>query len=235
MIFKNYYGEPIEVPHTHKVEDTQASVPMISANDTELLSSNSAVLTYYSTTLSPTIQNETVGARKVMVFSVTSSDLNGNLVLKIPTSTTLLPTKEYILVLEPIEDANTKTNIISMNFGVNSTYDFNNGVCIVEDIIRPVINYGEKISYMYKLRPQENIKSLIVYLYTITKITTSSKKLFKISLREASYENIDGASIVTTSKTGFMSAEDKNKLEKIDDMAEYIEAKLQNALFYSKQ
>lgn len=234
-IFKDYDGNILNIDHTHKVEDTKASRMVIGAAQSELFNKSTIDLKYYSTTLTPVIENETIGSRDVMNISVniTNEELNGNLVLKMSTSTPLLPTKEYVLLLEPVEDVNSKTNVISMDFGTVAPYNFNNATYISEDIIRPVNNYGSKISYMYKIRPKQNINSIIVYLYTLTKVTGIKKKLLKISIREAEYQEQNTTAIVTKEETGFMSAEDKAKLEKINTYSIYIDDKLQNALFYT--
>lgn len=235
-VFKDYNGNTLNVAHIHQVSDTKGtrSTPYVGA--TELLNKTTINLKYYSTTLTVTTATEKLGNTDVIVISTNTSEaLNGNLVLKIGTNTTLTPTKEYILVLEPIEDTNSKTNIISKDFGTVAAYNYINASYISEDINHSSdVGFSDSSKYVYRIRPKQDINSIIVYLYTLMKGTNSTKKLLKISIREAVYTSGTHTAFATNTSPGFMSAEDKVKLEKIDSYATYIEDKLQSAVFYSQ-
>lgn len=234
-VFKDYNGNTLKIDHIHKVADTQGtrSVPT-SAGTAELLDKSAINLKYYSTVLTPTVTIETVGLVSVMNLSVdNSTNLNGNLVLKINTAAALSTSKEYVLVLEPLEDTVSKTNLIDMNFGTAAPYNYINATYISEDIANgSTIGYGSN-AYLYKITPKQPINSIIVHLYTLMKSSGTAKKLLRISLRELIYTSKVTTAIATSTETGFMSAEDKIKLEKVGTSVKLIEDKIQTALFYT--
>lgn len=238
-VFKRYDGTPItDFDHIHTVNDTQGKRDVLDASGTttECVDTNSISLDYYSTILTKSITTETVGSKTINVINVNHAEnLNGNIVLKANLSTTLYAGNTYIMILEPIEDANIKTNIININFGTTKPYSYKDGFCIVEDIRRPVLGYGDKKLYMYKLRPQAALQSIIINLYTVTKISNAVKPIIKLSIKTINSTNMDAIAISTPESTGFMSIEDKYKLDEINTMSNYIESKLENALFYSIQ
>ena len=235
-VFKRYDGTIIDdFEHTHVPEDTQALRDVPSAGTTEYIDKNGITIDYYSTLLTPTVTEKTVGSRIIYSLSTTNStDLDGNLVLKVNLTQPLYSYNTYFMMIEPIEDVNTKTNIINIGYGINKPFDFKTGLCIVEPIRRPVENLGDKILYTYKIRPQTTIKSLIIYLYTSTKVTSGTKNLLNFTIKNLDYINKSTTAIATVDETGFMSVEDKFKLDDIDTSAKYIEDKLGTALFYRK-
>lgn len=236
-VFKRYDGTIIDdFEHTHVSEDTQALRDVPSAGTTEYIDKNGITIDYYSTLLTPTVTEKTVGSRTIYSLSTTNStDLDGNLVLKVNLTQPLYSYNTYFMIMEPIEDINTKTNIISIGYGINKPFDFKTGLCIVEPIRRPVENLGDKILYTYKIRPQTTIKSLIIYLYTSTKVTSGTKNLLNFTIKNLDYTNKSTTAIATADETGFMSVEDKFKLDDIDTSAKYIEDKLETALFYVRE
>lgn len=236
-VFKRYDGTIIDdFEHTHVPEDTQALRDVPSAGTTEYIDKNGITIDYYSTLLTPTITEKTVGSRTIYSLSTTNStDLDGNLVLKVNLTQPLYSYNTYFMMIEPIEDVNTKTNIINIGYGINKPFDFKTGLCIVEPIRRPVENLGDKILYTYKIRPQTTIKSLIIYLYTSTKVTSGTKNLLNFTIKNLDYINKSTTAIATADETGFMSVEDKFKLDDIDTSAKYIEDKLETALFYVRE
>lgn len=233
-VFKRYDGSIIDISdHIHTVEDTQEERQVSSSGTTELVNTSNIILNYYSTILPANITTQTIGSRTVYVINTSSTDLNGNIVLKAQLTTPLTPGNAYIMYLEPIEDSNTKTNIISMNFGTSQSYDFNNGFYVPEPIRRPVEGFGSNILFMTKLTPQDTLKSMIIQLYITTKTTATTKSLLKLSIKQLNYTAKTTTAIATDTEPGFMSVEDKFKLDDISNKAIYIENKLGSALFYS--
>lgn len=242
-IFKDYNGNVLKIDHTHKVADTQGTraIPTSIGTD-ELLDKSSISLKYYSTTLTPIVTTETVGSVQVLNVSVNNNtDLNGNLVLKINTTKQLVNDskgKFYALIIEPLEDSVSKTSLIDFDCGKNKPFDYERDEYLYDEIANgSTIGYSSN-AYIYRILTGSNldyINSIMVNLYSLMKGTGSVKKLVRISLRELTYGSKNSIAFVDENNIGFMSPEDKIKLEQTDAIVELVDNKLQNALFYSDE
>lgn len=243
-VFKDYNGNVLKIDHTHKVADTQGTrtIPTSVGTD-ELLDKSSISLKYYSTTLTPIVTTETVGSVQVLNISVNNNtNLNGNLVLKINTTKQLTRTSKeinfYALIIEPLEDSVSKTSLIDFDCCKNKPFDYKRDEYFYDEIANgSTIGYSSN-GYIYRILTKTNldyINSIMVNLYSLMKDTGSVKKLVRISLRELTYGSKNSIAFVDENNIGFMSPEDKIKLEQTDAIVELAENKLQNALFYSDE
>ncbi len=242
-VFKDYNGNVLKIDHTHKVADTQGTrtIPT-SVGPDELLDKSSISLKYYSTTLTPIVTTETVGSVQVLNISVNNNtDLNGNLVLKINTCTEDLEAPSvasdifYVLIIEPLEDSVSKTSLIDFDCCPNKPFDYERNSYIYDEIANGSnIGYSSN-GYIYRIIDDSAINSIMINLYSIMKGSGSVKKLVRISLRELTYGSKNSIAFVDENNIGFMSPEDKIKLEQTDAIVELAENKLQNALFYSDE
>lgn len=243
-VFKDYNGNVLKIDHTHKVADTQGirTIPTSVGTD-ELLDKSSISLKYYSTTLTPIVTAETVGSVQVLNISVNNNtNLNGNLVLKINTTKQLTHTSEegnfYALIIEPLEDSVSKTSLIDFDCGKNKPFDYERDEYFYDEIANgSTIGYSSN-GYIYRILTKSNldyINSIMLNLYSIMKGTGTTKKLLRLSLRELNYGSKNSIAFVDENNIGFMSPEDKIKLEQTDAIVELAENKLQNALFYSDE
>ena len=243
-VFKDYNGNVLKIDHTHKVADTQGTrtIPTSVGTD-ELLDKSSISLKYYSTTLTPIVTTETVGSVQVLNISVNNNtDLNGNLVLKINTTKQLTHTSKegnfYALIIEPLEDSVSKTSLIDFDCGKNKPFDYERDEYMYDEIANgSTIGYSSN-EYIYRILTRTNldyINSIMLNLYSIMKGTGTTKKLLRLSLRELNYGSKNSIAFVDKNNIGFMSPEDKIKLEQTDAIVELAENKLQNALFYSDE
>lgn len=242
-VFKDYNGNVLKIDHTHKVADTQGTrtIPTSVGTD-ELLDKSSISLKYYSTTLTPIVTAETVGSVQVLNISINNNtNLNGNLVLKINTTKQLANDSEgkfYALIIEPLEDSVSKTSLIDFDCGKNKPFDYERDEYFYDEIANgSTIGYSSN-AYIYRIATRSNldyINSIMLNLYSIMKGTGTTKKLLRISLRELKYGSKNSIAFVDKNNIGFMSPEDKIKLEQTDAIVELAENKLQNALFYSDE
>ena len=242
-IFKDYNGNVLKIDHTHKVADTQGTrtIPTSIGTD-ELLAKSSISLKYYSTTLTPIVTTETVGSVQVLNISVNNNtDLNGNLVLKINTGIEDLEPLSvaenifYVLIIEPLEDSVSKTSLIDFACCRNKPFEYERNNYIYDEIANGSnIGYSSN-GYIYRILGNRAINSIMINLYSIMKGSGSVKKLVRISLRELKYGSKNSIAFVDKNNIGFMSPEDKIKLEQTDAIVELAENKLQNALFYSDE